>query len=170
MSYRRSIAFTAAFIFAAAPFSLLSAKTSSKDDSSDLSIVRVYSSWRDAASFKRISEYFDGKENTGREIVLRSHPDQRTGYYFLVRLKNSAAPLRANAHLQLIRGDWTTPRTTVFPMEIGTGSTAFQLGMTGPEWQDPKEQPIAWHLEVFAEDGRVLASEKSYLWEKPTGK
>lgn len=136
----------------------------------DLSIVRVYSSWRDAASFKRISEYFDGKENTGRETVLRSHPDQRTGCYFLVRLKNSGAPVRASAHLELIRQDWPTSRTTVFPMEVGGGSTVFQLGLTGPEWQDPKVQPIAWHLQILAEDGRVLASEKSYLWEKPAAK
>lgn len=135
----------------------------------DLEIVRVYSSWRDAASFKRISEYFDGKENTGREVVLRSHPDQRTGFYFLVRLKSAAATRRVNAHLQVIRHDWPSPRTTVFPMELGAGSTVFQLGLTGPEWQDPKVQPIAWHLEVMGDDGRVLASEKSYLWEKPTG-
>ncbi|MBN8527563.1 MAG: hypothetical protein J0M02_19695 [Planctomycetes bacterium] len=59
----------------------------------DLSIVRTFTGWRDGASFKRISEYFDGKENTGRETVLRTHPEQRTGYYFLVRVANPGAPL-----------------------------------------------------------------------------
>lgn len=137
---------------------------------SDLTIVRVYTGWREAASFKRISEYFDGKENTGREIVLRSHPDQRTGYYFLVRLKNSAAPVKASAHLELIGQGWPASRTTVFPLEIPAGATVFQLGLTGPEWQDARAQPIAWRLQVLTDSGEVLASEKSYLWERPAAK
>jgi hypothetical protein len=136
----------------------------------ELSIVRVYTGWRDAASFKRIAEYFDGKEHAGREVVLRSHPDQRAGYYFLVRLKNSGAALKANVHLQLIRPDRTEARTTIFPVEVPAGSTAFQLGLTGPEWQDAKVQAIAWHLQVIAEGGQVLATDKSYLWEKPAAK
>lgn len=136
----------------------------------DLAIVRVYTGWRDAASFKRISEYFDGKEHTGREIILRSHPDQRAGYYYLVRLKNSGAPVKARVHLELIGQGWTAPRTTVFPVDIPAGSTVFQLGLTGPEWQDAKVQPIAWSLQVLADGGQVLATEKSYLWEKPAAK
>ena len=51
----------------------------------ELTIVHVYTGWRTAASFKRISEYLDGKEHTGGEAVLRTHPDQRGGFYFLVR-------------------------------------------------------------------------------------
>ena len=136
----------------------------------ELSVVRVYTGWRDAASFKRISEYFDGKENTGKEIVLRSHPDQRSGYYFLVRLKNAGAPVKASIHLELIGQGWGAPRTTVFPVEIPAGSTAFQLGLTGPEWQDAKLQPIAWSMQVRADGGQALATEKSYLWEKPAAK
>jgi hypothetical protein len=136
----------------------------------DLSIVRVFGGWRDTASFKRISEYFDGKENTGREIVLRSHPEQRSGYYFLVRFKNSGALVKGHVHLELIGQNWQEPRTTIFPVEIPAGTKAFQLGLTGPEWQDAKVQPMAWHLRVIGENGEPLATEKSYLWEKPPGK
>jgi len=41
------------------------------------------------------------------------------------------------------------------------------LGLTGTDWPDAKTNPVAWKLDVLAADGRVLASEKSYLWEKP---
>jgi hypothetical protein len=136
----------------------------------DLEIQRVYTGWRDGASFKRISEYFDGKENTGREIVLRTHPEQRTGFYFLVRVKNPGAARKVTFQLQLIEQGMPTPRPTTFAGELEAGTRVFQLGLTGLEWQDAKSQPLAWHLQVLGDDGRVLASEKSYLWEKPTGK
>jgi hypothetical protein len=47
-----------------------------------------------AESFDRISEYFGGGENSARRIVLRSRSGDRAGYYFLVRLVNTA-PARA---------------------------------------------------------------------------
>ena len=133
----------------------------------DLSIVRTFTGWRDGASFKRISEYFDGKENTGRETVLRTHPEQRTGYYFLVRVANPGAPLPVRFQLQLFEPGAAAARTVAFPAELKSGSEVFQLGLTGPAWQDAKSQPVAWQLQILADDGRVLATEKSYLWEKP---
>jgi hypothetical protein len=136
----------------------------------DLTIVRTFTGWRDAASFKRISEYFDGKENTGKETVLRTHPDQRTGYYFLIRLANPGAAQKVRFQLQLFEQGASALRTVTFPADLKSGSGVFQLGLTGPEWQDAKSQPVAWHLQILADDGRVLASEKSYLWEKPAGK
>jgi hypothetical protein len=165
----------AAAIVAGATLPLLrSAETPAPADApaaaSDLSIVRIYTGWRDAASFKRIAEYFDGREHSGREVVRRSHPDTRAGYYFLVRLKNTGAPQSVRFHLEFIELGSAVSRTTIFPAEAGAGSTVFQLGLTGPEWQDAKAQPVAWHLQVLGEDGRVLATEKSYLWEKPSGK
>jgi hypothetical protein len=136
----------------------------------DLTIVRTFTGWRDAASFKRISEYFDGKENTGKETVLRTHPEQRTGYYFLIRLANPGAARNVRIQLQFFEQGAAALRTVAFPAELKSGSGVFQVGLTGPEWQDAKSQPVAWHLQVLADDGSLLASEKSYLWEKPAGK
>lgn len=149
-------------------FLLLSALPAS---AGDLTIVRTFTGWRDGVSFKRISEYFDGRENTGGQTIVRTDPAQRTGYYFLLRVANPGAPLKVQFQLHLIEPGAPAQRTTTFPAEIGSGSGVFQLGLTGPEWQDAKAQPVAWRLLVIAaDDGRVLASEKSYLWEKPAGK
>jgi hypothetical protein len=48
----------------------------------EINLIRTFTGWREAASFKRISEYFDGQENTQGEVVLRSQPDQRGGLLF----------------------------------------------------------------------------------------
>lgn len=136
----------------------------------DLTLVRVHSGWRDAASFKRISEYFDGKENTGGEALLRTHPDQRGGYYFLVRIANPGAPRAVTARLQVITDASAKPRGFTFTPELRAGDTVFHLGLTGPDWPDAKADPVAWKLEFLDADGRVLVSGQSYLWEKPAGK
>ena len=137
---------------------------------SDLTIVRVFTGWRAGDSFKRIAEYFDGKEHPGGEIILRTQPAQRTGYYFLVRLQNAAAARPVRFQLELIEPGTGASRTVVFPAELGAGSTVYQLGLTGPEWQDAKVQPTAWRLRVLGENDQALATEQSYLWEKPAAK
>lgn len=132
-----------------------------------LTVVRIFTGWRDAASFKRISEYFNGRENTGGEAMIRSHPDQRAGYYFLVRTANPGAPLTARITLQLILPSNTRLQNYSFPVDLHTGDTVLNLGLTGDDWPNAKTNPVAWKLDIVAADGRVLATEKSYLWEKP---
>ncbi len=136
----------------------------------DLTIVRAFTGWRDAASFKHISEYFNGRENTHGETMLRTHADQRAGYYFLVRTVNPGAPVAAQFKVQLIAPTEPKFRTFTFPTEIGSGEIVINLGLTGADWPDAKANPVAWMLEVVTTDGRVLATEKSYLWEKPVTK
>ncbi len=136
----------------------------------ELTIVRIYTGWREAASFKRISEYFDGKENTAGEAILRTHPDQRGGFYFLVRVTNPGAPRAVNARLELITHTAAKPVAHTFSTDLKSGDTVFHLGLTGADWPDPKADPVAWKLDLTDAEGRVLATEKSYLWEKPAGK
>ncbi|MBL9214327.1 MAG: hypothetical protein JNG83_02505 [Opitutaceae bacterium] len=135
---------------------------------SDLTIVRIQPGWRDAASFKRISEYFTGREHTGREVVLRTHPGTRAGYYFLIRVRNTGAPVRATFAFQVIPNSRAQPVLHQLTAELGTGDTLLNLGLTGPDWPEADTNPVAWKLEVKGEDGHVLATALSYLWEKPS--
>ncbi len=136
----------------------------------EVTIVRVQHEWRSADSFKRIAEYFDGKEHHGGEALRRSHPEVRAGYYFFVRVKNPG-PLRpAKAALQVINSADARPVNYEFPVELRAGDTVFNIGLTGADWPDAKLHPVAWKLQFLAEDGHVLASEVSYLWEKPASK
>lgn len=133
----------------------------------ELTIVRVFTGWRDASSFKHVSEYFSGKENTHGETMLRTRPDVRSGYYFLVRTDNPGAPLAVKIGILLNLPGESKPRTHTFAVDVPSGQTVLNLGLTGADWPDAKTNPVAWKLDVLAPDGRVLTTEKSYLWEKP---
>ncbi len=133
-------------------------------------IVRVMPGWRDADSFRRISEYFTGKENTGGITVLRSQPDHRAGYYWLVRVKNPGASLPgARFELEVVTPDSPQPKTFKFATDLRAGSALYDLGLTGTDWTTPKARPAAWRLQVLSGDGHVLADEKSFLWAPPAG-
>ena len=56
----------------------------------EVKLVRVWPEYRAAASFTRIAEYFGGKEKAS-ELIVRTRPESRDGYYFLTRFKSSEA-------------------------------------------------------------------------------
>jgi hypothetical protein len=131
-------------------------------------IVRVFTGWRDAASFQRVSEYLDGRENTGGIIVLRSQPGARAGFYWLIRLKNDGAPLAgAKFELQVITPTSPEAKTFTFPADVPAGSPLYQLGLTGADWPGAKSRPAAWQLRLLAADGKTLIAKESFLWELP---
>lgn len=131
--------------------------------------VRVWPAYRDAESFERIGEYFGRPEDTGGEIVLRTRPDSRDGYYFLVRVKApSASATDARFELTVIRPDTPEPQTFQFPAALRRKEAVFQLGLTGADWPGGKDaHPVAWKLTLRGPNGRVLTEHKSFLWEKP---
>ena len=172
MTLRRLLLLAAATTVVALP-SILSAEASAKAEAlakeGELAVVRVFTGWHDAASFKHISEYFDGRENTHGEVMLRTHPDQRAGYYFLVRIVNHGTPAALKINVQMITPTDTKTRIHTFATDLQPGETVLNLGFTGTDWPDARANPVAWKLDIVAADGRVLATGKSYLWEKPAG-
>jgi hypothetical protein len=133
-----------------------------------ITFVRVWPAWRDAAAFDSISEHFTGREEHGHRIVQRTTPDQRAGFYYLVRVRNDGiARADARFSLQVINPASPETKTYAFPATIAPGTTVYQLGLTGPEWPDRKAHPVAWKLDLVSADGQVLASKQSFLWSKP---
>jgi hypothetical protein len=130
--------------------------------------VRVWPGWRDAESFDRIGEYFGRGEGDSGGIVVRTQPDARAGYYFLVRVKSAQALTGARFELSIVRPDSPETKPFTFPAALRSGDTVFQLGLTGAAWPGGKKaSPVAWKLALVASDGRLLAEQKSFLWEKP---
>ena len=145
---------------------LLSPPTAAR--AADVEFVRVWPGWRDAESFERIGEYFGRSASQGGEVVLRTHAGARAGYYFLVRVKNTLAVAAATFELRVIRPDALEPTTFTFSTALPAKETVFQLGLTGSDWPEGKKtHPVAWKLALLGGDGRVLAEQKSFLWEKP---
>ena len=133
----------------------------------DVELTRVWPAWRSAESFERISEYFDGQENTGRHTVLRTQPNARAGYYFLIRAKAAANTTGAKFVLQIITPEAPEPKTHTFPITLGPKEAVFDIGLTGTDWAGRKTHAVAWRLSVVNAEGRELASQQSFLWSNP---
>jgi len=137
----------------------------------EVKFVRVWPTWRDTASFERISEYFTGKENPGSQVLLRSHPEIRAGFYFLARATNSGPALTAGKLvLTVITPDSPKAKAYTFTTALPTGDTVFNVGLTGADWAGETVHPVAWKIEITTTEGRLLGVAKSFLWEKPDQK
>ena len=88
----------------------------------------------------------------------------------LIRTTNPGAPVAAKINLQLILPSNTKLQNYSFPVDLHSGDTVLNLGLTGDDWPNAHANPVAWKLDFVAADGHVLATEKSYLWEKPADK
>jgi hypothetical protein len=134
----------------------------------DVSFKRVWPEWHDSDSFQSFYEDHTGQELTGKWIVLRSQPRERSGLYFLTRVENKASVLRgATFVVRVITTDAIDTKTFSFPATVPGGSKLFEIGLTGTDWKGARFEPVAWEVELDAADGRVLARKTSYLWEKP---
>ena len=120
-------------------------------------------------SFLRISEYFDGKENTGNRLICRSKPDVRAGLYAILSLKESTRKLPQNlvARWQVISPQAPEPvdHRIAVPNDRPRGKDLF-VGLTGSDWPDPKARPVAWKFTLETSDGKILLDRKSFLWER----
>lgn len=135
--------------------------------SGNVEVVRVWPGYRAAASFDRISEYFTNKENPGDEIILRTRPENRAGYYFFTRLKTPSDIEGARIVLDLITPDSPEPKTFTFPAPpLRKGAVLLNPGLTGDDWPDADAHPTAWRLRLLAADGSELFAQQSYLWSK----
>ena len=121
-------------------------------------------------SFLRISEYFDGKENTGNRLICRSRPEVRAGLYLILSLKESTRKLPPDliARWQVISPKSPDPveHRVAVPNERPRGKDLF-VGLTGVDWPDPKARPVAWKFTLETSDGNVVLERKSFLWERP---
>lgn len=153
-------------LLALAALVLASAAAAPALSAAEVKLVRVWPKHRDADSFTRIGEFFGGKEKT-RELVVRSQPAARDGYYFLARFRSSE-PLPGSivALEYLVPGD-ETARLQFFTVDLPKGSRAVLAGLTGADWPDAEVAPTAWRLRLLGPDGAELAREQSFLWSLP---
>jgi len=149
-------------------FSLMFWGPHSAKDHSLVEFVRVWPQWRGAGEFKRISEYFTGRENESGLQIRRSQPQSRAGYYFLARVRHKTVTLAgAKFQLHVIRVDAPEPKPVLeFAADTGPGEDVFEIGLTGKDWTDAKEHPVAWRLDLVGPDGHLLAWSQSFLWDK----
>ena len=134
----------------------------------EVELVRIWPGWREAATWDSIPEYFGGPETHGTQIVLRTQPAVRDGFYFLVRTAAATARASVRIELDVVRPDSPEPKRYVFNPRLPGGEAVLQLGVTGSDWPGGKRaQPVAWRITLRGADNAVLAEHKSFLWEQP---
>jgi hypothetical protein len=133
---------------------------------SEVNLVRVWPEYRAAESFTRIAEYFGGKEKTA-ELLVRSQPDNRAGYYFLARFETPVARAGSILAIEYILPGEELARLQFFPVDLPAGSRAVLAGLTGADWPAAKTEPTAWRLRLLSADGSELARQQSFLWSLP---
>lgn len=136
----------------------------------DVKLRHVAVRYVEADAFKRISEYFTGRENPGSRLLCRSRPASRAGLYFILSLSERSRNLPESVvfHLDVITPDSPEAKTFRIPVpaERPRGKEAY-LGLTGEDWPDPEARPVAWRLRLLDSAGATLFERKSFLWEKP---
>ena len=124
----------------------------------------LFSDRRDADSFKRISEHFNGKENPGRYVIVRTDPSQRDGYYIALKLEASDQPEKADKlRLYFVRPgsqEVETKTLTIGPIKKDRAL----IGMTDDVWGSTSSIPTAWKIEFLDSAGAVISTSKSFLW------
>ena len=134
---------------------------------SGVQVVRILPEYMPADSFVRISEYFNGKENTRGATILRTQPKLRDGFYFNLRTQTDAPIELAWVVLEIITPASAETRVESFAVSLPKGSHLIRLGLTGKDWPNAKDRPAAWKLRILGVNGAELATEQSYLWSKP---
>ena len=124
----------------------------------------MFSDRRDADSFKRISEHFNGKEDPGRYFIVRTDPSQRDGYYIALKLEALDQPEKADKlQLYFVRPgsqEVETKTLTIGPIKKDRAL----IGMTDDVWGSTSSIPTAWKIEFLDSTGTVISTSQSFLW------
>lgn len=127
--------------------------------------VRVWPGYRTAESFTTLAEYFGGKPSSANRTALRSQPDDRAGYYWLARIKTDRDHPDSVVRLEVTRRGSMDPAVYAFDWQVPSGNHPILVGLTGRDWTDPAEVPLAWRITLIDADGTLLTSTHSFLWD-----
>ena len=134
-------------------------------------IVSVHPRYLDGRDFQRIGEFFGGVERPGQRLTVRTHPESRTGTYFVITLNSrlTTSSVSSAIRIELISSGFRDPRVFRIPLPPERPSTREVFaGITGEDWADPEERILAWRVTVEDGNGTALAWKESFLWEHPT--
>jgi len=116
--------------------------------------------------FLRISEYFTGREPLTDRVYIRTMPEDRGGYYWILPVRSKMVaqqPLLIALSVQ-VPGDPAIRKFNLRPDRQLTKKQTLWIGLTGSDWPDPDLPPVAWQLSILSEDGTAIETRESFLW------
>ncbi|MGB0259092.1 MAG: hypothetical protein ACPGES_10605 [Coraliomargarita sp.] len=157
-------------IFLLACFSLfvIACSSTPKEAITSVEITDISPRFIPEETFKRIHEYRTGADYQGNRVILRTDPQVRDGFYFVLTFDTKLKKLPQGTS---IKGEFFTPDATE-PVDYEfklpakrTGTKEIFLGLTGDAWTHGSDiKPSAWRFTVTGPDGQEFAKKKSYLW------
>lgn len=133
-------------------------------------ILQVYYRYIPEDNFMRLTEFFDGEENPGVRKLVRSTQEQRSGFYFVLRIKPGWKSLPEGSVLRVHYVQKDQIRPVVYDFELNEEVRSWKgeifFGLTGKQWLAQGGEPIAWKLELLNPEGNVLAVKESFLWKE----
>lgn len=128
-------------------------------------ISYVHTRRRSVDDVARASELFSAKEDHGQDIVYRTIETERAGYYFYIKLDNNPPPT-GRLVLEVVRQEETAPERYDFSLKLSPKFPLgeYVIGLTGKDAGTGRWSPIAWRVTVLDGQGKILASEHSFLW------
>ena len=130
-------------------------------------IEEIKPRYMEEEQFKRLSEYLSGKEYQGDRLILRTAPEERSGYYFTLVLDENIRRLPKGT---VIVGEFFTPKSVdqqkhefTLPAKRPKTHEIF-IGLTGEDWPEDKGVPAAWKFTIKDANGQVLGDKQNYLW------
>ena len=132
-----------------------------------LDIVEIKPRYIAAAQFKRITEYLTGAEHQPRRLIMRSDASQRSGFYFTLILNQDVRDLPPGT---VVEAQLFTPQSP--DMQLHSFTLPYKraktreifIGLTGADWPLKDAVPNAWRFTIKDPNGKLLATEQSYLW------
>lgn len=151
---------------------ILSACASSRGQGSrqgltSVEIQEVKPRYIEAEPLTRISDYFSAQENKGNRIFLRSTPEARSGYYFVLILDKQVRrlPLGTTVTGEFYTPNQIAPQTFAFTLPNRRPKTKeIFVGLTGDDWPDADSIPAAWRFTIKDPNGEILGQSQSFLW------
>ena len=166
---RSIVAFAAAIVFSGVAWG--GADSQSAEEIFPWNFGYAYPMWQEADDYRRISEYFTGKENQGGDMVLRTDGGVRQGLYFRVGLPvGQRIPKHARVRVEYLRSDIPQVLSEEFVLPLAKRGGLFsevRFGLTGRAWPSQSLRLVAWKITLRDEAGRPLAQMQSYLWGLP---
>ncbi|WP_148216288.1 hypothetical protein [Coraliomargarita akajimensis] len=148
---------------------LVACASKPKAEIQSVDIDAIYPRYMETSQFKRIHEYRTGVEYAGNRVIIRTDPDVRDGYYFVLQLDTKAHRLPQGTTILAEFYTPSSPAPQQFTFELPAKRPKTKeifIGLTGEIWPyaEGKATPAAWKFTLLDANGNELGQKQSYLW------
>ncbi len=119
------------------------------------------------AETRSIYEIFTGKEFGHGRLFLRTDKNNRNGLYFFVMFDTYCNDIQKGSIVKLFLQTNLSHEVKKYTFTIPENTTLLRelvLGITGKDVANVSKKVLAWKIEVFSPENKLVTQEQSWLW------